>query len=887
MGELSVRRNRGFSVPRFQAADKTEKATASGPARRTAGPAADTVSETLRQLMGRVSQAERQVREGRRTLQAGEGALAETADLLARMESLAKEAAGESAPDRAGLQRLLEQLRGELERIVQCGVDAGLFDAGEDGGGLDALVDAVMDSLLTRRDGLGLPAWLALGLSGRAPDREALLAALGVDSAAGGAQLLLALGRLPLEDSPAAGYLAALYLGAVIAGGAPSGSVDPAQAAEGLRQLLELAAETNPQAPLPAENSAAAPLATRTAGNVQAAGRDLGGLSWDARAGTWIFRGGEAVTFRTLNPAASAANLQLAGEGPVTLHAARIPLLDAAAPQVQARLAGENTLAQVRLASGTTLTLDGSGVARIGALRGDAGSVLRLHGGAVQLPAGKAGALTMPVVVDGPASLLAAAGSDVRNARGEPLEPLDILWKTLLPDWRAVTALAVDGRQSPLQLRADGPLSQLRLWLWKGSDGQGYPAYTIVLWGRDEAGALRTRYTYVRWDRRHAAFQPVEMYPNPFTVTGGEADTDWRYEEETQTLRILTSQVTALAGGAGTDANQTPFSGRIVLEDSLGAASLTLEGVTCRVTAGRAFGLGRENDVTLLLRRGTENIFESGTGCAGISLGAGTSLLIDQTGDRSAPDGVLNAAGGTGGAGIGRDRGAAQGRPGLICIRGGAITAVGSGGGAGIGGALGAPAGDIRIQGGRVRAEAACCAAAIGAGIQGACGDIAVTGSARIVQARGNIGGCLFGGCGKVQVSPGTNLVGTRLWTQRGLTVQMGEASLTLPRFQLSARALRLDGLSLATREAARSAVAVLAADRRLTAWLQGAYGAMHSQLGQSLSGLYSVRQYLRVVRDTEEAGALLLDVREVLRSAPSAAFLSRHAAENVDRLLR
>ena len=122
------------------------------------------------------------------------------------------------------------------------------------------------------------------------------------------------------------------------------------------------------------------------------------------------------------------------------------------------------------------------------------------------------------------------------------------------------------------------------------------------------------------------------MYPNPFTVTGGEPGRDWAYDEASHTLHILTPQVTAISGGAGTDANQAPFSGRIALADSIGTMELTLGGVVCRVSSGRAFSLGRANDVTLLLQRGSSNHFESGAGCAGISLGDGTSLRIDPPG---------------------------------------------------------------------------------------------------------------------------------------------------------------------------------------------------------------------------------------------------------------
>ena len=249
MGELSVRRNRELAAPRYQGTGRAEKQAGASQARPAAGinKAAATVSETLRQLMGRATQAGRQVREGRRTLQQGEAALAEVEDNLGRMEKLARQAAGEGGVDRAALQAQLEQLRGEIDRIAQNGAQAGLFQDGESGDGLDALVEAVMDGLSVRQEGMeSLPSWLLGAMTGGAPDRAALLDALGLDSAASGAQVLAALGRLPLDGSAAAGYLAALYLGAVISGGVPSGEVDPEQAAEGLRQLFELVAEGVP-----------------------------------------------------------------------------------------------------------------------------------------------------------------------------------------------------------------------------------------------------------------------------------------------------------------------------------------------------------------------------------------------------------------------------------------------------------------------------------------------------------------------------------------------------------------------------------------------------------------------------------------------------------------
>ena len=984
MGELSVRRNRNLAVPRYQGTGKAEKQTGVLQTRQTANRAAATVSETLRELMGRVSQVERHLREGRRTLQSGEAALAEVQDDLGSMEELARQAAGDGAVDRAALQSELELLRDEIDRIAQDGVEAGLFQDGEAGDGLDALVDAVMEGLSARQEGVqSLPSWLLGGIAGDMPDRAALLAALGVESTASGAQLLAALGKLPLEDSSAAGYLASLYLGAVISGGTPSGAVDPEQAAEGLRQLLDmvaegvspdqalelltggtftsledfqaqfaggtapglepflmnllLAGETFPGEPSlldlmagagdmellmglmtalggsgdglmalldgvgtsaegaalqqeAPEQGAVPQFETAELGAVQATGRDLSAVSLDTEHGVLTVDGGSELILRGLGQEGAA--LRLTGSGAVTLQQMSIPLLTVESAQARVLSAGESVLAQLRLREGSTLTLDGSGLLRIGELRGGAGSVLRLTGGAAALTGTDAGTAAASVVVDGPVSLLAAEGTAVRDAQGQPLTPFDIVWKTLLPEWSAITSLAVDGRQGPLALR-DEQMDPVRLWLLKQDSSDDRPAHTVMLRGRDKAGHPRTRYIYVRWDERAGSFQEISMYPNPFTVTGGEQDVDWSYDEESHALHILSGQVTAVAGGAGTDGNQLPFSGRIALADGIGKVELTLEGVECRVSSGRAFSLGRGNDVTLLLRRGTDNVFESGPGCAGISLGDGTGLRIDQAkGDRGEPDGTLTATGGSGGAGIGRDSGAAREPTGPIHIRGGVVTATGTGGGAGIGGALGAPAGDIRIQGGTVTAQAACSAAAIGAGIQGACGDIVITGSARVVKAQGggpdgDIGGCLFGSCGKVQVSAGTDIGGAKLWTQEGLSLQMGETTVTLPKFRVSARALRLEGLDISTREAARSAMEVLVSDRRWVTRLQGAYGAMYGQLAQSFGGMYSVHRQFTVVRDTDEASSLVMDIREVLRLSPLAKFLQQRGMEDVGQLLR
>ena len=990
MGELSIRRNRGLNVPRFEKAEKGEKAekqSGTAQVRQTAGRAAATVSQTLRQLMSRVDQTGRQAREGRRALQSGEASLAEVEDNLGRMEELARLSAGEGVIDRAALQKELELLRSEVERIAQNGVEAGLFQEGAEVDGLDEIVDAVMDGLGAGQDGMeALPSWLLSALAGDAPDRTAILAALGLNSDSKIWEALAALGNLSLEDGSVGSYLAAYYLGTVIAGGTSYGAIDPELAAQGLQLFLNAVAKgVSPDEALElltggvfssledfqaqflegiapglgifltdvlfdqdaalidtsllammagggdmemlmdllaslgsgdgllalldglgasedaagqeaagqeaAGQEAAAQIETAELGNeelgaVQVSGKDLSGAELDRSAGAVTVNTAEPLILRGMGQEAPAIRLT-DSSGTVTLQQVSTPALSAEGT-VRVVSAGENELAQVELGENAVLTVDGSGLMHIGALRGAAAGVLRLAGGAAEI----GGAQGASIVVDGAVSLIAPEGVAVQNANGEELTCFDILWKALLPEWSVLTGLMVDGQQTRLGLPNDQP-DFLRMWLLRGEEDKGYPAHTIALRGRNRAGGTATWYIYVRWDEGKGSFQSISMYPNPFTVTGGEEDVDWTYEEESHTLYILSGEVTALSGGIGTDAELRPFSGRIVLADEIGAVKLTLDGVECRVSDRSAFSLGRKNDVTLLLQRGTDNVFESGPGFAGISLGDGTSLCIDHAkGDGRKPDGTLTVTGGERGAGIGRDSGAGQERTGPILIRDGVIFCTATGGGAGIGGAVGASVGNIRIQGGTVTAVADCAAAAIGAGIQGSCGDVTITGSARVAQARGgspdgDIGGCLFGNCGKVHVSAGTDLGGAKLWTQKGVSIQVGEASLTMPRFHVSAKALRLEGLDISNRETAREAIGVIVSDRRWMTRLQGAYGAMYGQLGQSFSSMHNVQQYTRVVRDSNEARSLTTDIREVLRLSPKAKFLRDRGMQDVGGLLR
>ena len=245
MGELAIRRNRGSAVTGYRGMDKaektekTEKTESGSPVRKPA--AGFTVSESLRQRLTRSSQAESQYRESRRTLQAGEVVLSKVQDCLDRIADLARESAGGGEPDRAGLQAELERLQAEIDRMVGSasidGVQLFLDGDVELDGGMEALLYAIMDGAASGQKG-ELPKWLTQGMAQEGLTPEQILSELGLDKDASASDILRTIAGRPLESDPVAGRLAALYLGAVIAG-STTGPLDLDAALDGLRQLLE------------------------------------------------------------------------------------------------------------------------------------------------------------------------------------------------------------------------------------------------------------------------------------------------------------------------------------------------------------------------------------------------------------------------------------------------------------------------------------------------------------------------------------------------------------------------------------------------------------------------------------------------------------------------
>ena len=136
-------------------------------------------------------------------------------------------------------------------------------------------------------------------------------------------------------------------------------------------------------------------------------------------------------------------------------------------------------------------------------------------------------------------------------------------------------------------------------------------------------------------------------------------------------------------------------------------------------------------------------------------------------------------------------------------------------------------------------------------------------------------------------ISGGADIGSAKPWTRTGISLEMGADTATLPQFRLSAKSLRLDGLSVATREQARAARRTVELDRRWVSRIQDAYGALYGQLEQSFSGLYG-SQPEGPVRDSVSAGALVTDMRQsILReSARVIRTHSRRTKECVWQLL-
>lgn len=616
MSELTIRRdNMTFTPPTFQVA-KTEKPSNTASAQRTGKTVS--ISDTLQDLMTRIGQAEGQIRGSRNILQTGQAVLDEVQESLDRIAELTQEAAEGEEPDREAIQEEINKLAEKIDRMLS-GASAGdkaLFLRGK-----ADLIEGILSGEIELDEVLEAVKELLKQLAGGVPPEEAMgtldmgSPLLSLLSGIGGMNLDLLMNLLTaLESSQTA---LALPDSAVSAEAAPPETT---------------AAETT--ADVPAE-----PIRTAVElGGLRAAGEDLSGVTFDKTANEVTAAGAADVTIQGTKQEEPPA-IRLTGSGTVTLQDVKAPVLTAAAPEAKVVTKGDIQFGELRMEPGAALSLEGGGVLRLDSLRGDGSNLLRLAGGAVILPEEEGPSrreAAVPIVVEGAASLMVQAAA-VSSPDGRALEPFDLMWQTLLSGMRAMTSLEVDGEKGRQSLQNGDPA---RLWLDKGDPNHGYTVHTLLIQGQDEAGRLRSRYAYLQWNRESEEFEEITMYPNPFTVTGGEEGTDWIYEEESHTLCILTSQVKAIAGGPGVDAEDRPFSGRVALADHIALLTLVLDGVECRVDSGKAFDLGRDNEVFLTLASGSKNVFESGEGFWDISMGEDSHVNI---GYAEGPIGILAA----------------------------------------------------------------------------------------------------------------------------------------------------------------------------------------------------------------------------------------------------
>ena len=638
MSELTIRRdNMTFTPPNLRAAVKTEKGAAGSEVQKAEvqkpgaeKPGTVNISDTLQELMTRIGQSEGQLRGSRSLLQMGQAVLDEVQDSLNKIAELTKESVEGEEPDREALQGELEKLVEKIDRMLS-GASAGdkpLFAEGKAefiegvlSGEIDLeeVLQGVRDLLAKLAE--GLPPETALGTLDLGSPLLTLLTGIG------GMNMDLLMSLLTALESSQTAL------------NPPEGA--PANVPGAPAEAAAAAAETETPAAAGAARAADVPTAaaaeTKQFGGLLVTGRDLSGVTFDQAANEGTVAGEAEVTVRGTGQGEAPA-LRLTGSGEVTLQEVKTAILTVETPQAHVTAQGENQLGEVRMEQGAALTVGGEGAVRLDTVQGDGSNLLRLTGSVTVSDGGERekAEWKVPVVVEGAALLMAHAAS-VRPAEGKSAEAFDLIWKALLPNMASLTEAEVDGKHLK-QSMLNG--EHARLWLDKGDPSHGYPLHAVVLRGRDKSGRLQSRYAYLQWSEAKKAFREVAMYPNPFTVTGGEEGLDWVYEEDSQTLRILTAQVTAIAGGQGVDAEENPFSGRVRLADHIALITLVLNGVECRVSSGKAFDLGRDNEVFLTLASGSRNVFESGDGCWGISMGEDSHVNI---GYAEGPIGILAA----------------------------------------------------------------------------------------------------------------------------------------------------------------------------------------------------------------------------------------------------
>lgn len=366
---------------------------------------------------------------------------------------------------------------------------------------------------------------------------------------------------------------------------------------------------------------------------------------------------------------------------------------------------------------------NGSAGLKAGSFNSDSTNEITFNGGSVVINNGS-GTINGTVKINGTAIAAAITGNPT-NSNGKPLESLAVPWSTQLGSLTgAVTSITIDGQKYDMNL-PNGTNANL----WLEPDAKHRVTFT------DANGRTKTVIAEPVYEADGVTFKEFQFAepPKPFTVagTGIQEGVDWKYEDDGNTLVILSGKAMTIADSGDVDEKGNAVIGRIKVADSIGTANLTLNGVSSTVSNGSAFDLGKNNNVTINLADGTDNSFTSGENYAGISLGDGTNLTIIGKTATDPNAGKLSATGGKNGAGIGRNGiSAASGKitdtTSFIKITGGIITATGGEHGAGIGAGEYCNFGDITIEDANIDATGGEGGAGIGGAYYSEVGDISI-----------------------------------------------------------------------------------------------------------------------------------------------------------------
>ncbi len=373
---------------------------------------------------------------------------------------------------------------------------------------------------------------------------------------------------------------------------------------------------------------------------------------------------------------------------------------------VKFELNQENNIDSIKLGANAKVSFEGTGTLKANTFTSDGTNDMTFKSGAIMVSSGT-GTITAGNVVVDSAFIGAAisASNPVKNSAGKAVKSISLPWNDKLSDFSGgnITSLTIDGTPHKMNIPHG---QQGNLWFDPASVHRvtftgiaGGKTVTKSLAVQDNNGTL----TWIEPDI-------------PFTVIGGTKDTDWTYDANTNTLKVLKNTELTISGGKLTEADGSTTIGRIEIADNIAtdpaqALKLNLNGIECVMKDNAsAMSLGNGNYVSLNITDDSTNTLTSGASHAGISIGNDTHLTI--TGNT----GVLNATGGTYGAGIGRGGTSTTDMDASITIKGGMIRAIGGSYGAGIGGAEYAKVGNIEITNGEITAKSNGHGAGIGGG---------------------------------------------------------------------------------------------------------------------------------------------------------------------------